>query len=263
MVIVKELITKNKIKTLFPACVEFLQTHPLQDVIMAFLESKPLVANPLFLFLKQQRYTFEFAALSYRELQPWILHHVAGLNGKIQPQAATLLAGLVGNDLFQLDLEIRKLIAYTSDRVILPKDVTALVHGNFDENIFHFFDALYSQDARKACKLLSDQTRAGTSNIGMIGMMARQIRILLMVKSLLTQENGSLSAENITKKLSLHPFVVQKSLVQASRFSLPKLKKLYRLLLKVEELAKSDTVSASATFDLFVARVLSVKTLDF
>ena len=60
----------------------------------------------------------------------------------------------------------------------------------------------------------------------------------------------------VAKKLSLHPFVVQKSLVFSSKFTVSELKSMHLQLMKIDHAIKTGAADFRVMFDLFLARVV-------
>ena len=110
---------------------------------------KPLLAKEkkLFDFLSSQKFVQEFKKLGNTDVASWIRKEANERGADINLRAANELASLASGDLWQIDGEINKLINYKKGS--LPKitpdnaqvqidtpDVTLLVKGGFDENIF-------------------------------------------------------------------------------------------------------------------------------
>ena len=68
----------------------------------------------------------EFPLPSEREMPGWIMDKADKLGGKFEPGAAVVLAGMVGNDLFQAAQEIEKAIAYAGTESEISSDMIRL-----------------------------------------------------------------------------------------------------------------------------------------
>jgi len=58
--------------------------------------------------------------------------------------------------------------------------------------------------------------------------------------------------QDIAKKLKMHPYVLKKSFDQAKSFSLPELKKIYRMMLQADLCIKTGKVKPDTALDLLV-----------
>jgi len=68
----------------------------------------------LFKYLLDQAHVQQFSLLSNTEINTWIKKEVEKRGGQISLRASQMLAGLIGNDLWQANQEIDKLINYKS-----------------------------------------------------------------------------------------------------------------------------------------------------
>lgn len=220
-------------------------------------KEKPLSskAAKLFQFLSGQQYVQHYPLMSDQELSKWIKEQVEAEGGSISPADIRMLIGLVGNDLWQLNSEINKLIHYKKgltgeeEVTIESEDIKALVKANFDENIFALTDALSNRDKKQATRLLEEQYEAGLGDAYLLNMVIRQFKILLRIREAL--DNGYTS-NKIISQLKLHPFVVQKGINQVRRFKLEELKKIFSKLVEADHLMKTGKQDTRLMLDLLI-----------
>lgn len=224
-------------------------------------QAKPLLKKPaeLFKLLSSQKYAYNFNLLNNAELANWVKKQAILSGGKISAKAAELLVGLVGNDGWQINNELAKLLSYKTASQLTPgaaeielEDVKNLVRGNFSENIFALTDALSAKNKALAARLLDEQIEAGLSDGYLLNMFVRQFRILLQIKQAL--ESG-LSQRQIASQLKLHPFVAQKGLEQARHFTLPILKHILSRLAKIDYEVKSGQSDYLTGLNMLIARL--------
>lgn len=225
---------------------------------------KALVGQPLdlFKFLIKQKFSQHFNLLPNIEAASWIKKEIAKRGGSISHQALQLLASLIGNDLWQASNEIDKLLNYkaaslpklTKDGVINldVDDITNLVHGKFDENIFALTDAISNKNKAEAARLFAEQLDNGAAESYLLVMLTRQFKILLGVKQAQSQDQ---SPRKIASSLKLHPFVAQKVLAQVAGFSLNVLKDILQQLIKIDYLIKTGKMDVSTMFDILLAKI--------
>ena len=234
---------------------EFLSTNEktLENVVcfVEFFDPKETrlsrghveMKNALFKFLAGQKFAWEFNALSNRELTPWLKQYTEKNQIKIEPAALTALAAAVGNDLYQLTSELKKLKAYRHPGAIKAEDIKNLAQPKFNDNIFNLMDAIGQKNRKLSLKLISDQLSSGNHELMLHKMILRQFKILLQIAGGATAANSD-----------LHPFVYQKAKLQAKNFSLVKLKKIYTELLGLEAEFKTGQKNPELIFDLFIAK---------
>jgi DNA polymerase-3 subunit delta len=138
---------------------------------------------------------------------------------RFAPGAANALLDIAGPSLLALSSEIEKLINYTAGReVITTEEIHLMCPPRLEENIFVVVDAVGNRRYREALAGIEDMLAAKEPPLKILSMIARQFRILLMVRDL--NERGC-PAREITEKLKIHPFVAQKAAAQSRNFSKP------------------------------------------
>lgn len=182
----------------------------------------------------------EFKLFDSEEMRRWIINQLKKSCKIIEPHALNYLADACA-DLWQANNEIGKLTVLPHQQITLD-DVTALVLTKVDNNIFHLTDALGQKKNAQALKLLSDQLSAGAEPLYLLSMIARQIKILIKLKS--AQDRlGTVPAGQLAVVVREHPFVVQKTRPMTKLFSLERLIDIYSLILKTDLKLKSSRLS--------------------
>ncbi len=261
MVIIKNLISENKSKEIQKEIVKLLNQesqNPDQDNILVFWEdtdhSKTKSKNALWDRLIKEKFAQEFKPLTPSQLNTWITKEFQKREAKIEKNTIPLLAATVGNDLWQIQNEIEKLVNFRRDKIITSQDIENLVKAKYDDDIFKLVDALGNKNKKQALKLISDQLNLGSNEMYLFSMLARQFRILLLIKDL-QKENPNTNKDKIAKELSLHPFVVQKAIYQTRNFTLEQLKNIYQMLLETDLQIKTSSVKPRLLFDMLIARI--------
>jgi len=206
-------------------------------------------AKPLrdWLMKRGKQFVQEYEELSSMQLNNWIVKEVETRGGKISGPATQQLITTVGNDLWQLDQEINKLVAHNCKEEITINDVNELTIANIDNNIFTLIDAVGNRQQKLALKLINDQLNEGLEPMVLLNLLIRHIRLLTMIK-----DNGESTSDALARELGQHPFVVKKALAQSRSYTLSQLKKLYQKLLEIEMKLKSSTTDPGLLFDLLV-----------
>jgi DNA polymerase-3 subunit delta len=156
-----------------------------------------------------------------------------------------------GNKLRLLDSEIQKLLTYANwARAVTPADVQLLVSEAQQGDLFGMIDALAEGKGQKALVELHRLIERGKSPLELFGMIVRQFRLMIEVKELSGQ---GLPGSAIAQRLSLHPFVAEKTGKQALAFSMEQLELVYRRLLEVDVQIKTGQVEDVVALDLLVA----------
>lgn len=289
--VVIENIFLNKSKTLFEEIHDYLKKIKAKpdDNIIIFWESAvktkkaggkktvllldssgrknalPKNHQSLFNLLAKQPYTQEFRLLSNVETAAWIKKQTEARGSAITSQAAQTLISLVGNNLWQLNNEVNKLINYKEGqeaklvptqgqeaKIIEEEDIKQLVRGGIDENIFALTDAISNRNKKLASKLLKEQYEAGLNDSYLLSMIIRQFKILLQIRQALDRR---FSSRKIISSLKLHPFIVQKGINQVRNFSLINLKNILNKLIEIDYLIKTGQAEAKTLLNLFIQKI--------
>lgn len=221
---------------------------------LIFVEHRPLPEQHPVLRLAQQHergYARRFEPPSASGLPRWIQQRAGRHGGRFSPEAAARLVQAVGDDLRLLDQEIVKLVTYAGpDREVTPEDVEALVPYTQQAIVFDLVDALGRRDGATAASVLEQLLSGGEHPMGILAMIIRQFRLLILVREL--RERGE-NAASIARTLRLHPFPAQKLYVQATNFTLAQLEQVYRHLLATDEQIKTGELAPEVALDLLVA----------
>jgi DNA polymerase III subunit delta len=192
--------------------------------------------NPLFKSISSKAEVRAYPLLKHRELVTWIQNRVNTQGNQISPQATELMARLVGNDLWTMSNEIDKLTLYAPGRLILEKDVKAIVSHAQEANVFTLIDAIFEGNVGLAEDLLHQLLVAGATSAYLLSMLSRQIRLVLLTKEMVI----NLKPESEMKlKLGLADYPFKKTTEQAQKYSMDSMKRIYEKLLETDVAIKS------------------------
>jgi len=184
------------------------------------------------------------------EIVDWIQDRAKGMGGQFTRQAAEHLAELVGDNPRLADQEISKLLTYVNyQRPVQAEDVQKLTAYAAQTDIFAMVDALGMRDGTKALGRLH-HLLVQEDPLVIFGMVVRQFRLLLLVRCSL--DRGGQKGE-IMRELRLHPFVTDKLMAQASRFTMPVLEDVYHHLLDLDEGVKTGQYPIELALEMFAA----------
>ena len=183
------------------------------------------------------------------DLPNWIQQRSRSKEGQISHEAINMLATLVGSDLRLLDQEIEKLSVYADGRQVTTQDVQALVSRARETSIFDLVDCVGRRQTDKALRLLHRLLDDGQAPLYLLAMLARQIRILLQIKDLQAQDA---TQKEIARRLSLHPYVVEKGITQARNFAMTQLEMAHQRLVAADWSIKTGQAEDILALDLLV-----------
>lgn len=224
-----------------------------ESAVLVLVESEISRNNLLFKELADKVVVKPFPLLRGVKLRQWVQKHVTEEGSGMSQQAMDLLIRLVGSNLWIMTSEINKLGLFTSGRRIEEADVRAVVSFAQEANVFAMVDAIIDFRADMAEQLLQRLFQSGASPSYLLFMLARQVRMIVRARELRGQRK---SETEIQKRLGItQDFVLRKTLDQASRYSLPRLKNVYSRLLETDLSIKTGRFDAELALNILVAEL--------
>jgi DNA polymerase-3 subunit delta len=256
--------------TFAPLRVIFLkEAHELSDSDWEILE--PIFQNPvastLFVmtalkvdkrrkhlkFLLDAGHCVEFKKLYDNQIPSWI-HYICQNEGvQISEEANHLLHRLVGSHLLEVESEVLKLKEFISPRLrIEVADVAQVVSKAREESVFQWTEAVAAKDRIRALELLAGLLDQGQSEVGIVILMARHIRLLMKIKK--GQELG-FSGPRLAQYAQVPPYFLTGYLKQASLWSASGLEKALLTLNETDKALKTSPVSAPLWLENMVLKM--------
>jgi DNA polymerase-3 subunit delta len=241
------------------------------DIILFYEENEISMKDIFFNFLKTKAKTQNFQSLGGEKLKSWIRQELSKLKTEIDSEAIDKLINFVGNDLWQMSNEIKKLVNYRAPRQwseggkenevlfdhkkggrINVEDIELLVKPKIETAIFKTIDAIAQKNKKQALLLIHQHLEKGDNPLYLLSMINFQFRNLLMIKDLIERHKPYYS---ILKMTHLHPFVVKKSYQQANKFTLQELKKIYQKIFKADLDIKTGKITPETALDLLLTEI--------
>ena len=223
------------------------------STILVLIDSKVTGLNPLFSELSPKAKVKSFPLLRGTKLRQWVQKQVKGEGGTISPQAIDLLTRLVGGNLWVMASEIDKLLLFTSGRRIEEEDVRLLVSSAQQTSVFAMVDAIVEFKAGLAERILHQLLQRGASSAYLLTMLSRQFRMIVRVKELNKQGK---SEREIRNRLGLTAdFAWRKTVEQAGRYSLGRIREVYRKLLETDLSIKTGKYEGGLALNILIAEL--------
>lgn len=188
-----------------------------------------------------------------KDATSWILKRTKEeYQTEIDLQAAQALASVIGTDLRAADNELVKLVSYAGDeRPISEADVALLTPYVAEANVFDLVDALASGNGKQAITLMNQvlEQDPGDPGFRLFSMIARQFRLLLLVRSHLDR-GGSSNKNEVAKVLGIHPYPAGKLAVQSRRFDQAQLERIYRRVQQYDVEMKTGKIKPRLALEL-------------
>lgn len=179
----------------------------------------------------------EIGSLKGTDLADWLMLEAKKMGKKLERPALEYMLINCGNQLRHLHNELEKLALYCGDETTITKEaVEEVVTKTIEGNVFNLVDGLGLGRGDVALTELRNLLILGEPYPKLIYMIARQFRLLLLVKE---AAGKGLTEKKIATDLKLHPYVTGKILRQSRNFSYAQLEKSLDLILEADVGIKS------------------------
>jgi DNA polymerase-3 subunit delta len=190
--------------------------NPVDSTCIIWVWAKTELSHVLCKRCRELGRAVHFRKLSDRQVYSWIQKRADELGLVIERDAAAFLNQAVGNSLRDLFSELSKLSLRHSGSRIGLEQIKELTTFSRLFTVFDVVDFVGRRDAPRALqaltRLFDAQGRDSSSVLGILGMLARQIRLLLKTKESLKGTGGK---GRVAEKLRPLPqFVIEKCIAQ-------------------------------------------------
>jgi len=226
-----------------------------KDVVVVFEKDKISKKNKLFLALKKCAECQEFQSLKDAELKKWIENEFKKQGIEISYEAINLILEFLGDNLWQISNEIKKLICLKKSakvKEIKKQDIENIVKPNLETNIFEIISTLAQKDKKKALKLIQIGLNKGETPINILNMINYQFRGLLIAKELMEKGKG---LNDFLKLDIFKPYPAKKAWYASVGFSLNELKKIYQKIFEADLNMKTGKVQQEEALKMLIAEI--------
>ncbi len=196
----------------------------------------------------------EFKKPYENQIPSWINYIAQNLQVEISKDAIHLLHKLVGHHLTEIESELKKLSDFVGERRIEVTDVAQVVSRSKEENVFDFTKAIGENDRVKALEHLVHLLDQGQSEIGIVSLLARHVRILLTVKK--GMEEG-LHGAKLAHYAQVPPYFLESYIDQARLWAARKLEQTLMVLCETDKALKSSPLSSHIWLENLVLKTCS------
>ncbi len=180
----------------------------------------------------------------------WIKREAQGFGKGMTREAAEYLKDMVGNSLRDLHNEIEKTAAYVGEKPVIElEDVEEVVSEVKTRTIFELTDAIGMRNSLEALRILRRMLQAGEPHLKILGMIARQFRLIWKAKHLVSR---GVEKEKVGKRLRLHHFYLESIIEQSSHFSEDDLQEGFYRFLQTDLAMKTTTLSKNLLLEKMV-----------
>lgn len=259
LVIIENIFSHKKFGDIQDVIIQFLKTQKNtkeENYLVFWQEGEPRRNTKLFKFLTKLCEPLNccknFETLKEKELIQWVQKEAQQYKKTMTNDAADLLVSLIGDNTWHLHHEVHKLVNFVSNEKIEADDVQKCITTTHADSIFSLVDAMSSRKKQQALQLLEDYLQRNSDMQYLISMIIRQFRLTLYAKEAGATTQNSYA---IAQRLQLHPFVAKKMLQHSAYFTKKELETIYRDLMNLDRILKSDPCYLGTALTLFVSKL--------
>jgi len=230
---------------------------PVESTVFILAGTKIDKRKKFFKLLSEQAVMVEFKKPYENQIPGWI-RHICRANGlDIHEEAIQLLHRLTGSQLTEIESEIKKLADFVGERkAVQIEDVAQCVSRRKEENVFELADKIASGDRASALMNLAHLLEQGQSEIGIISLVARHIRILLLIKQ---GQGMGLAGQKLATFAQVPGYFLQQYLTQAKQWSEKQLESTLLVLADTDRALKSSPLSSHIWLENLIFKTCHTK----
>ena len=253
LVILKEVhdLTDKEWEILAP-----LFDSPVDTTVFVLVGSKIDKRKRAMKLLLEKSQHVEFKRPYENQISGWIRHISKGHGLTISDEAVQLLHRQAGNQLSEIESEIKKLADFISDRTHVEReDVAQCVSQKREESVFELTEQIASNDRVNALIQLVRLMDQGQSEMGIVALVARHMRILLLIKQ---GEGIGLAGQKLAHFAQVSPYFLQEYLKQARLWTMRKLESSLLILAETDKALKSSPLSSHIWLENLIYRTCAL-----
>lgn len=234
---------------------EYLANKP-ETTVFIFAEGAADKRSKLYKAVTNVGHVAEFRVQDEDTLKRWIVSIVRNENKQITVRAVEALLERTASDMELLSKELEKLFCYTQDKdaIDLP-DVEAICTTVIGNHIFDMIAAMANKNQMEALRLYYELLALREPPMRILNLIGRQFAQLLMIKDL---RNRGYDKRRIAEKTEIKPFIVDKYLGQAGKFSSATLKAAMEDCVNFDEAVKKGNISDRMCVELLLVKYSGV-----
>jgi len=219
---------------------------------LLLIERESLPSNKFVSTISKLGQVEKFSPLRHRELLGWINTRCSKLGLNIERAAVTLIADSVGSELRLIDSELNKIKTYSRGRLITKEDITLMVPYVRQQNVFRVVDSVLEGRTRDALNASLMLIGLGESPSGIVRMIERQLRFLILAKNLLSRK---IPPGDIGKHINLFGYPLQKTLEMEKKISQASIISMHDKLLKSNTRVREGKLTEQESFHLLISEL--------
>jgi DNA polymerase-3 subunit delta len=216
---------------------------PVDTTIFVCIATKVDMRKKFFKSFESKGVLVKFQRPFDNQLNPWIHYIASKFDKQIAADAVELVKEWVGTALVDIKNELAKVAQYVGNdvKILTIEHVRAVVGRTRVDTVFELVNSMGVGDCANSFQQLANLLDNGQSEVGVLAMIIRHFRILLLCQEGLKE---GLSQPQIASRVGVHGFYVKEYIEQARRQEQKQLLEVYDVLLDTDRALKSNPLSS-------------------
>jgi DNA polymerase-3 subunit delta len=229
---------------------------PVDSTVLILTGSKLDKRKKYYRWLTEQGIYCEFRRPFENQIPGWI-RQICSVHGlQIEDQALHLLHRLTGSVLSEIEAEVKKLREFLGTRTrVTLEDVAQCVSSRKEENVFALAATIAKGDTVESLLQLASLLEDGQSSVGIVALVARHIRILMMLRQ---GEEQGLTGQKLSAHAQIPHYYLGEYQNQARHWARPQLEAALISMNETDRALKSSPLSASIWLENMVMHLCTL-----
>jgi len=210
--------------------------------------------------LKKSGAVYEFDRVDREELGQWIKNVLGKSGKKIGSRELGYFINSIGyidkngsKTLYDVENEVKKLTSFMGDSAdVRMEHIEAVVPRNIENDIFKLINACSEKDVDSSLRVYGDLLLDGESSFGILALLSKQIKNMLVVSELYGRKYDSRS---IAQKLKLHEYTVKLCIKYSSSIKRQALQSAFGKCLNTEFSIKSGRMGERLAMEMLLVGI--------
>ena len=232
---------------------------PNPQSILIFSTANPEEGSGLVKLLKKHCKVYDFDRLDRPQLNAFAEKRFKAAGFSIDRSVLKYLIDETGYfnreteyTIFNLENDIKKIVAYNENGVISEEDIDATLKGDLDKFAFDFLDAVTSNKKDVAFRMLSNILGSGGEAYSVLGLLVNQFELMLEVKEM---SEDTRDTQVMADTLKMNLYRVKKALSFADKFEKKKLQSILGQLYEIDRNIKTGMIEQNLALELLIGRI--------
>ncbi len=236
-------VYKNKEKSiLIEKILELLGNGNSEDVLIIWEDQKIKSNTKYYKFFKERRALEEIEDLNKRTFLTWLRQELELNELKIDPVAVKEFAERTNYDPERCASEIKKFKLNHESKIIRKEDIEELIADTLERDIWDLTDAINEGNKVESMQILEKLNQQFVDVNYIISMLARNLRLITLTKSL--NEDGT-DYRKISSILKIPPFTTPSLVKSSKKYTEERISRLYSKLSNLDYQIKTGKIDGN------------------